>query len=58
MLTPYAGLTLGGTGSRSYRAGARWQLGPDVAVGLEATRQEASAGDVSTEMRLRAVVRF
>ena len=54
VLTPYAGLALGEAGDRTVRAGTRWQFGPDVVVGLEATRQTSDAGEV----RLRAALRF
>lgn len=38
------------------RAGARWQLGPDAVLGLEAARQE-SGDDSSGEVRVRAALR-
>ena len=58
VLTPYAGLTLGDAGNRTVRAGTRWQFGPDVVVGLEATRQTSDAGEPTNEVRLRAALRF
>ena len=58
VLTPYAGLTLGDAGSRTVRTGTRWQLGPDIVVGLEATRQTSDAGEGANEVRLRAALRF
>ena len=58
VLTPYAGLTLGDAGNRTVRAGTRWQFGPDVVVGLEATRQTSDAGEGANEVRLRAALRF
>ena len=58
VLTPYAGLTLGDAGSRTVRTGTRWQLGPDIVVGLEATRQTSDAGEADNEARLRAALRF
>ena len=36
----------------------RLRLGPDVVVGLEATRQTNGTGDADNEVRLRAAVRF
>ena len=62
VLTPYAGLALGEAGDRTVRAGTRWQFGPDVVVGLEATRQTSDAGEGANEganeVRLRAALRF
>ena len=58
VLTPYAGLTLGEAGDRTVRAGTRWQLGPDIVVGLEATRQTSEAGEPANELMLRAALRF
>ena len=58
VLTPYAGLTLGDAGNRTVRARTRWQFGPDVVVGLEATRQTSDAGEPTNEVRLRAALRF
>ena len=57
VLTPYAGMTLGEASSRTMRGGARWQLGPDVAVGVEATRDDAGETS-STGIQLRAALRF
>ena len=42
LLTPYAGLTLAGEGSRTLRTGARWDIAPDAALGVEGQR---SGGD-------------
>ena len=58
VLTPYAGVTLGDAGARTMRTGARWQLSPDVVVGLEATRQASDASAGANEVRLRAALRF
>ena len=57
VLTPYAGTTLG-AGTRTMRTGARWQLSPDVVVGLKATRQASDASKADNEVRLRAALRF
>ena len=57
VLTPYAGLTLGEASSRAMRTGARWDLGPDLAVGLEGARSE-TAGGGDAGVRVRTVVRF
>ena len=58
VLTPYAGLALGEAGNRTVRTGTRWQFGPDVVVGLEATRQASDAGEGANELMLRAALRF
>ena len=57
VFTPYAGLTLGGAGNRTVRAGTRWQLNPDTIVSIEATRQ-ASAGEADNQLILRAGLRL
>ena len=58
VLTPYAGMTLGDAGARTMRTGTRWQLGPDVVVGLEATRQASDGGEAANQVMLRAALRF
>ena len=58
VLTPYAGLSLGEEASRTVRAGARWQIGPDFALGLEATRNESTGGDAGSALRLQGALRF
>ena len=58
VLTPYAGMTLGDGGTRSVRAGTRWQFGPDAVLSLEVTRQTSDAGEGANEVRLRAALRF
>ena len=58
VLTPYAGMTLGDAGTRTMRAGTRWQLGPDAVIGLEATRQASDASEADNEVRLKAALRF
>ena len=58
VLTPYAGVTLGDAGTRTMRTGTRWQLNPDVVIGLEATRQTSDAGEAANEVRLKAALRF
>ena len=51
-------MTFGDGDSRTVRSGARWQLGPDVVVGLEATRQTSDASEGANELTLRAALRF
>ena len=58
VLTPYAGVTLGDAGNRTVRTGTRWGLGPDVVVGLEATRQTSDAAETDNQLTLRAALRF
>ena len=53
VLTPYAGMTFGEAEQRAWRTGARWQMGTNAAVGLEAN----SAGE-GTGVALRARLRF
>ena len=58
VLTPYAGLTLGDAGNRTVRTGTRWQFNPNTVVSVEATRQASDAGEPTSEVRLRAALRF
>ena len=53
------GLSLANGGNRAYRTGARWTLGRDTAVRLEAAR-EAGHGDGTPDhsVALHAVVRW
>ena len=53
VLTPYAGLTLGREPDYTIRAGARWQLAPDVVFGVEHTQS-----DETSEVWARAALRF
>ena len=54
---PYAGMAIGEASRRTLRTGARWQLGADIGVRLEASRSE-SAEREDAEMQVRAAVRF
>ena len=54
VLTPYTGMTLGDSGGRAWRIGARWQMGTNAALGLEAR----NAGEGAAGVTLRARVRF
>ena len=59
LITPYTGLTLSETDSRTWRAGARWKLSDRTSVNLEGTHEEPSAGEPSTNaLMLHASVRF
>ena len=54
LLTPYAGLTLAGGGSQTVRTGARWDLAPGAALGLEGTRTGGDRDCASAvELRLQ-----
>ena len=58
VLTPYAALGLAGDDSRTWRAGARWNLAPDVSLGLEGTRSERAADSAEHGAMLRAALRW
>ena len=59
VLTPYTGLSLADGGNRAYRAGARWTLGHDTAVRLEAARQMGNGDDTPADsLALHAEVRW
>ena len=45
LATPYAGLGLSQDGDRTWRAGARWSLGPVLAMSLDGTRREPANDD-------------
>ena len=58
VITPYGGVALGDAGNRTVRTGTRWQLGPDLVLGVEATRQTSDASEADNELMLRAALRF
>ena len=58
LLTPYSALTLGSEGGRTMRGGARWLLDSDLAVTLEATRNESAGVEADNEVRVQAALRF
>ena len=59
VVTPYAGLSLAEGGNRTYRAGARWNIAPGAALGLEGTRHESAAEEPATSaIVLRAQLRW
>ena len=58
VLTPYAALGLAGDDARTWRAGARWNLAPDVSLGLEGTRSESAADPAEHGAMLRGSVRW
>ena len=55
-MTPYAGLSLGEGGNRTYRTGARWRVAPEATLGLEATREERGEEDTASAVIVRAQV--
>ena len=58
VVTPYAALGLAGDDSRTWRAGARWQVAPDVTLGLEGTRSESAADAPEHGLMLRSAIRW
>ena len=58
LLTPYSALTLGSEGGRTMRGGARWLLDSDLAVTLEATRNESAGAEAENDVRVQAALRF
>ena len=58
VLTPYAALGLGGSGSRTTRLGTRWDIGPEVALGVEASREQGGVEAPEHTLMLRAHMRF
>ena len=58
-LTPYAGLGLAGDDARTWRAGARWSIAPDVSLNLEGTLSESANDDAPEHgVMLRSAVRW
>ena len=58
LLTPYGTLTLGSEGGGTMRGGARWILDSDLAVTLEATRNESAGAEAENGVRVQAALRF
>ena len=57
-LTPYAALGLAGDDARTWRAGARWQVAPDVSLGLEGTLSESAGAAPEQGVMLRSALRW
>ena len=55
---PYARRTLGEDEHRTWRTGARWQLAPEVALGLETSSGAGGEGNFDRVLMLRAQARF
>ena len=49
VVTPYAGVSFEGGGGGTVRTGARWQIAPQAALGLELTRTESAHRGVEAE---------
>ena len=58
VVTPYAGLSVWEARNRAWRTGARWQLAPELALGLEVSGGTAAGGDADRVLTLRAQARF
>ena len=58
LLTPYTGMTFGEQGSRTVRGGAKWQLGADFAVGIEASRTAEGEEAATHAISLQGALRF
>ena len=54
VVTPYAGLSLAEAGNRTWRIGARWQVAPEIALGLEASGAAGGEGAADNSLMLRA----
>ena len=57
VVTPYTGLSLIEKGSRTVRAGARWQMSPKARLGLEGARAQRD-GQTAHDVMLRLRVEF
>ena len=58
VLTPYGGLALSEGGTRGYRLGARFRLGPAFEMGLEGERRESRTERAEHGLMLRARMRW
>ena len=58
VLTPYGGLALSEGGTRGYRLGARFRLGPAFEMGLEGERRESRTERADHGLMLRARMRW
>ena len=58
LVTPYAGLSLGEEGNRTWRTGARWKITPEATLGLGATREERGEDGATNTVLMRAEVRW
>ena len=59
VLTPYAGLSLGDNGHRTYQAGSRWRLSREATLSLVGTHHAGSPNrNPRNDLMLRAEIRF
>ena len=59
VLTPYTGISIANGGSRAYRTGARWVLGSDATLWLEAGQEVGSGNDApASSFTLRTELRW
>ena len=59
VVTPFTGLSLGESGNRAYRAGARWNIAPEAVLAREMTRTEGSEDIAATNsVTLQASVQW
>ena len=59
VVTPYTGVSIANGGSRTYRTGARWVLGSDATLWLEAGHDVGSGNDASaSSVTLRTELRW
>ena len=59
VVTPYTGLSLAEGASRRYRAGARWNLGPEAVLGLEGAWEGGTSGSAPAKsITLRTELRW
>ncbi len=58
LLTPYAGLGLTDGGSRSYRLGARFELGATISVDIDGTRDDRASGATDHALGMNLTMRW
>ena len=58
VVTPYAGLGLADGAGRAWRAGARWNVAPDVTLGLEGTHSESAGTAPERGVMLHGAMRW
>ena len=56
VLTPHAGLALGGVDGRAWRIGARWRPAPGATLALQATRREPPGAATEHGVELRGAL--
>ncbi len=56
--TPYSGFYLGGSGTRAFSSGVRYDLGSGVGLRLEGTRRESTLGAAEHAVGIRGRIQF